>query len=146
MTPDGNSQNKKTIQTTLQMTPAKMTTPMVINVNKDDTASKWKMQSLAPPSGSSPVKKKSKEVTFKKAVALIDVTGAPVTPMPQDNWDQKLVAKPKKMMLEAARGSKPSIPPIFTDPKKATRAHMGYIDVNIKIPVVPKGSNVIEHF
>ena len=146
MTPDGNSQNKKTIQTTLQMTPAKMTTPMVIDVNKDDTASKRKMQSSVPPSRSSPVKKKSKEVTFKKVVALIDITGAPVTPVPQDNWDQKLVAKPKKMMLEAARGSKPSVPPIFTDPKKATHAHMGYIDVNMKIPVVPKGGNMTEHF
>ena len=146
MTPDGNSQNKKTIQTTLQMTPAKMTTPMVINVDKDDTASKRKMQSSAPPSGSSPVKKNSKEVTFKKAVALIDVTGAPVTPMPQDDWDRKPAAKPKKTMLEAARGSKPGVPPIFTDPKKATHAHMGYIDVNIKIPAVPKGGNVTEHF
>ena len=103
-------------------------------------ASKQKMQSSAPPSGS------SKEVTFKKAVALIDITGAPVTPMPQDDWDRKPVAKPKKMMLEAARGSKPSVPPIFTDLKKATRAHMGYIDVNMKIPVVPKGGNVTEHF
>ena len=119
---------------------------MVINIDKDNTASKQKVQSLVPPSRSSPVKKKSKEVTFKKGAALVDVTGAPVTPMPQDDWDQKLVAKPKKMMLEAARGSKPSVPPIFTDPKKATHAHMGYIDVNMKIPAVPKGSNATEHF
>ena len=92
------------------------------------------------------MKKKSKEVTFKKVVALIDVTGAPVTPMPQDDWDRKLVVKPKKTMLEAARGTKPSVPPIFTDPKKATCAHMGYIKLNMKIPAVPKGGNATEHF
>ena len=92
------------------------------------------------------MKKKSKEVTFKKAAALIDITGAPVTPMPQDDWDQKPVAKPKKMMLEAARGSRPGVPPIFTDLKKATCAHMGYINVNMKIPAVLKGGNTTEHF
>ena len=90
---------------------------MLIDGDNEDIASKWKTQDLVLPSGSSPVKKKPKEVTFQQKEDLIDITGAPVTPTTQDDLDQKLAAKPKKTMLEVARGSHPNTTPIFIAPK-----------------------------
>ena len=49
-------------------------------------------------------------------------------------------------MLEVARGSHPDTTPIFIAPKNVWQAHMGYIDVNLKILGVPKGGNMTDHF
>ena len=120
---------------------------MLIDIDKEDYASKCKKQTLALSSrSSSPVKKKSREVSFQMKNDLVDITGAPVTPIAQEDMDHKPAAKPKKMMLEVAKSSKPNVTPIFIDPKKGKRAHKGHIDVNMKIPAVPKGGNPTDHF